>query len=69
MRVISLNRFAPLGYKCRCRLLMVVIRTEAADSPVAKLSSNDIAHAVCVVKEALFKDFLVEARAVKAGIQ
>ena len=69
MRVIPLNRFAPLGNKGGCWLLMIVIRAEAADSPVAKLTPNDIAHAVRVVEEALLKHLLVEASAVKAGIQ
>ena len=48
---------------------MIMIRSEAADSPVAKLSPNDIAEAVRMIQEALLKDFLVEARAVEAGVQ
>ena len=69
MRVIPLNRFAPLGDKRGCWLLMIVVRAEATDAPVTKLTPDDVAQTVCVVEEALFKDLLVEACAIKAGIQ
>src|ERR1700730_1764147 len=66
MGVVPFERLQPLCDIGGTRLLMIFYMAISSTAPIGKLAPNQVPHAICMIKETLLEDFLMQPRAVKA---
>src|SRR5215468_10390153 len=69
MRVVALKLFQPLCCKGYAERLIIQPRYTIHRAPIGEFTPYQVAHSVGMVQEALLKDLLMQASAVKTGCQ